>query len=171
MQMDKKHSKQFKKMRTMLKKRSESIVNLEKKMKKRQNDSELRKLRENLLLELQQQRRKVYEHERKCVREIGCQERSLYITLAAGLKPVIVEELAMLAEVEQLGKVMEKMDDILHDPYSTSADKENVMHNVTTCKEYYWFETPPSTPGLCPLGRDSGKCFLCQSILARTLPP
>jgi len=156
LQMDKEHSKQFKKMRILLKKRSESIVKVEKKMKKRKNDPELRALKENLLNELQQQRRNVYEQETKCVKEIGCQERSLYITLAAGLKPVIVEELAMLSEVEQLGKVMEKMDDILLDPYNNSDDKENIMHNVLKCKEYYCFETPPSTPGGSVLSSRTG---------------
>ena len=151
-QMDKNHSKQFKKVRTLLKKKSESLVKVEKKLKKNRNKPELIQMRNNLACDLQQERKRLCEQERLCVREIGRQERSIYTTFAAGLKPVIKEEFAMLREVEQLGEVMEKVNKIILDPYKDSDDYKQVASLVNLSKESFCFATPPSTPGGSAMG-------------------
>ena len=99
-EMDKKHNRQFKKMRTVIKKKSEALVKMDKKMKKNRNTEELILKRNNLVYDLKGEMKKLCEQERRHLREISKQERSVYTKVAAGLKPVIVCEFAMLREIE-----------------------------------------------------------------------
>ena len=165
--MDKEHSKKFKTMRTLLKKKSQSIVKVEKKLKKRKNNLELMKLRNNLVFDLQQQKKMSCEQERLYVTEIGCQERSFYMTLAAGIKPVITEELVMFREVEQLGEVMEQINTIIFDPNKNKDEANSVVNFVNTSQETFWFATPPSTPGGSLMGSRTGSL---RSINSFSIP-
>jgi len=153
--MDKDHSKQFKKMRTLMKKKSESMVKVERKLKKNRNKPELVQIRNNLACDLQQESKRLCEKERLCVREIGCMERTMYTTFAAGLKPVIGEEFAMLKEVEQLGEVLGKVNKIILDPYKDNEHYDGVKSFVNSSKQSFCFATPPSTPGGSTMGSRS----------------
>ena len=83
--LEKSHSRQFKKTRAGLKKPTEALAKLEKKLKKNKGDAEMAKLRETLVNELKvillhfssfiplpQVKKKMFEEqERSAVREVG----------------------------------------------------------------------------------------------------
>ena len=61
------------------------------------------------------------------LREISAQERSIFKRIAAGVKPVIVFEFAMLREVEQLGEVLERPNKIVMDPFKdNNFDRDSI---------------------------------------------
>ena len=89
--LEKTHSRQFKKTRAGLKKPTEALAKLEKKLKKNKGDAEMGKLRETLVNELKvvlwpfssfhshsQVKKKMFEEqERAAVREVGTYDRSV----------------------------------------------------------------------------------------------
>ena len=155
MEMEKEHNRQFKKMRTVIKKKSEALVKIDKKIKKNKNTTEMLQTRSNLVCNLKGDMKKLCEQERNHVREISRQERSVYTKVAAGLKPVIVCEFAILREIEQLGPVTENIDKIVMDPFKdTSCDGESISFGSKS-NESYSFATPPSTPGGSAMGSRS----------------
>ena len=143
MQMDKEHSKQFKNMRKVIMKKSEALVKTDKQLKKNRNTPEMVEMRNHLACDLQEERKKMGLQERLSLREISGQERSIFTRITAGVKPVIVCEIAMFREVEQLGEVMEKLNKIIIDN-NYDRDSNSFMNSS---KESYIFATPPSTPG------------------------
>ena len=64
------------------------------------------------------------------MQEIACQERTHYTTFAACLKPLLVEQVAMLREVEQLDGVMDKMNQIIADPFNKLSSSEEILSFV-----------------------------------------
>ena len=152
MHLEKEHSRQFKKTRAVLKKRAESIVKVDKKMKKGRADAEMLKLRENLLKDLEVKSVMFEEQERRAVREIACQERMHYTTFAACLKPLVAEELSMLREVEQLEGVLEKITKIVADPLKNIESSDDILSIMNHSEESFCFSTPPTSPGGSTLG-------------------
>ena len=153
--MDKEHSKLFKKGRKILKKKNDSLIKIDKKLKKTKIDPELELVRNNMLCSLQQESRSLHEHERRCVIEISRHERNIYTTVAAGINQVFGVEFAILREVEQLEEVMEKMKKFILHP-SSDADKcEELNSIVSRRKQSFVFVTPPSTPGGSRMGSRS----------------
>lgn len=146
--MEKEHAKEFKKTRTVLKKRTESAVKLERKLKKGKTDAEMLKLRDNMVKDVQMKSQMFEEQERMAVKEIACQERTHYTTFAACLKPMVMEELAMLREVEQLEDVMEKIDRIIADPFKNLETSNNIFFFAKNSEETFSFSTPPPSPAL-----------------------
>ena len=150
MEMEKEHNRQFKKVRTVIKKKSEALVKMDKKMKKTRSAEEPIHTRNNLVYDLKGEMRQLCEQERRHLREISEQERSVYTKVAAGLKPAIVCEFAMFREIEQLGEVMETMNKMIMDPFNDS-DGESVSF-FNNSEESYIFKTPPTTPGGSAMG-------------------
>eukprot|EP00090_Calanus_glacialis_P018836 TRINITY_DN29155_c0_g1_i1.p1 TRINITY_DN29155_c0_g1~~TRINITY_DN29155_c0_g1_i1.p1 ORF type:complete len:349 (-),score=87.14 TRINITY_DN29155_c0_g1_i1:418-1464(-) len=144
--MDKEHSKQFKKARTLLKRKSYSIGKIDRKLKKKKNDLELINQKKIASLDVQTELRILCEHERLSVREVMSHERSLYQVLATGLQPVIAAELAMFREGGQLGDLVENIDKSNSHPYHCEEDIKPVEY-LSTSNESLWFTTPTSTPG------------------------
>ena len=149
--MDKEHTKQFKKSRKNLKKKSDCLEKAEKTLKKSKNNQELVHMRNNIACELHQRRRSLYEKEMIFVREIGCQERSIYAAVAAGLSKVIGQEFAIFKEGEKMEELMEKMKKIISQPPTDTNSREN-PNLVNTGKHSFVFVTPPSTPGGSRMG-------------------
>ena len=112
LQRDKEHSKQFKNMRKVIMKKSESLVKVDKQLNKNRNTPELGQMRNNLACDLQEERKRLCLQER-----ISLRERSIFTRIGPGVKPVIVCEFAMFREVEQLGEVMVKLNKIIMDPF------------------------------------------------------
>ena len=74
------------------------------------------------------------EQERSAVQEIACQERIHFTTFAACLKPLLVEQVAMLREVEQLDGVMDKLNQIIADPFNKISSTEEILSFVKVRK-------------------------------------
>ena len=75
------------------------------------------------------------EQERSAVQEIACQERIHFTTFAACLKPLLVEQVAMLREVEQLDGVMDKLNQIIADPFNKLSSTEEILSFVKVKKK------------------------------------
>ena len=75
------------------------------------------------------------EQERSAVQEIACQERIHFTTFAACLKPLLVEQVAMLREVEQLDGVMDKLNQIIADPFNKISSTEEILSFVKVRKK------------------------------------
>ena len=75
------------------------------------------------------------EQERSAVQEIACQERIHFTTFAACLKPLLVEQVAMLREVEQLDGVMDKLNQIIADPFNKLSSTEEILSFVNVRKK------------------------------------
>ena len=101
--MDKEHSKQFKKVITLLKRKSYSIGKIDRKLRKKKNDLDLINKRKVAALEFQTELMMLCDHERLSVREAMSHERSLYLALSTGLQPVIAAEVAILREGGRVG--------------------------------------------------------------------
>ena len=69
--LEKTHSRQFKKTRAGLKKPTEALAKLEKKLKKNKGDLEMVKLRETLLNDLRAKKKMFEDQERAAVREVS----------------------------------------------------------------------------------------------------
>ena len=108
-QLDREHAKQFKKMRAVVKKRSEAVGKMKKKVKKRNKDPVLADQMERAEEDLESATEIFVEKEKAAVRDIQGVERTMFATFAAGWKQVIAEEFAMLNQVEKLGEMMEKI--------------------------------------------------------------
>ena len=153
--MDKEHSKLFKKGRNTLKKKKDSLVKVDKKLKKTIGDPELVLMRNDIVCSLQQESRGLHEQERNCVREISSQERNIYTTVAAGINHIFGVEFAIFREVEKLEEVMEKMKNSIIYP-SHDADRcEDLTSFGNRRKQSFVFVTPPSTPGGSRMGSRS----------------
>ena len=132
-----------------IKLQAENVAKLDKKLKKNKTDVKVAKARDEmakdlevpgiflilsqnltLILMLQVKTQQFEEQERSAVQEIACQERTHYTTFAACLKPLIVEQVAMLREVEQLDGVMDKLNQIIADPFNKLSSSEEIVSFV-----------------------------------------
>ena len=145
-QLDREHSKQFKKIRTVVKKRSQAVGKLEKKVKKRNKDSELADQMETSVRDLQAATEIFVEKERTAVRDIQSVERNIFATFTAGWKQVIAEEFAMLNQVERLGEVMEKIDKEILFPSSLMERSDFGQAHSLDMDRSYSLHTPTSSP-------------------------
>merc|ERR1711892_407415 len=110
-----------------LKKKKDSILKMDKKIKNGKQEPELSKLRDSMVKDLQTRSEIFAEQERMAVREISCQERTHFTTFAACLKPVMAEECAMLSQAKMLREVTEKLNEIISDPFKNLLHSENTL--------------------------------------------
>merc|ERR1711892_380406 len=115
-----------------LKKKKDSILKMDKKIKNGKQEPELSKLRDSMVKDLQTRSEIFAEQERMAVREISCQERTHFTTFAACLKPVMAEECAMLSQAKMLREVTEKLNDIISDPFKNLHHSENNLEPLNT---------------------------------------
>merc|ERR1719320_258929 len=104
------HEKDFRKIKTLLKKKKESIGKLEKKLKDMRSRCEI-----------------FVDQEKMAVREISCQERTQYTTFSACLKSVLSEEFEMLSKAALLNEVMERLNEIIADPFKNLQYLESII--------------------------------------------
>ena len=118
---------------------------------KRQQLVEMKTILEN---DLRTQGQHVLETQRKYVKDIVQQERGMYGQLASGMSPVILQEVALIREVEQLEEIVERLNKVLYDRQKSEEDCEHVC--LVSRQEQFSFVTPPSTPGGSLMGSRTG---------------
>ena len=157
-QLEKDHSKEYKKSRVALKKRVEAVGRLDKKLRKgKKPDRDLERLRDGMARELLLRREEILEQERAAVRAIAHQERTHFTTFAACVKPLVSQEVAMLREVEQLEGVMERVDRIILQPFKDLESSEDILSLVAECSGSSLLASSQySSPGGSTLGSRSG---------------
>ncbi|CAN8025078.1 unnamed protein product [Ixodes persulcatus] len=156
LQLDKDHSKEFKRARQEIKKMSTDTLRLQKKVKKgaryetqRSLDCALQDVSDKYLL--------LEETEKQAVRRALVEERGRFCLLVACLRPVVQEELLMLHEIAHLQEILDSLARLTADPQRLPSASEQVIADL---KGSDWaFQTPPSSPS--SLGsRKSSMCSI-----------
>ena len=173
---------EYKKYRSGIKKKSEQVSRLRKKSKKDNNrghsgslviaDPSVQRLIEQTSRDLNSQYRQLFDHEKKCVRQILTEERLRYCNLVASLKPIIDEELGMLSELASVEDVMQKLGSVTSNPDEVITDE--FIDDVTN-QGGLVYATPPTTPSPSMGSRKSSMCSISSlassSSTQQTLSP
>merc|ERR1711892_1235559 len=111
--LDKDHGKHLKKMRSVVKKRSGSLIKLEKKVKKGKPFEEISQKKECELAELLLHCKEFEEQERMAVKKLAKQERNFFVNFLVGIKPVLMVEMAMFKETTMISEMLEDVEKIV----------------------------------------------------------
>lgn len=179
--LDKEHTKEYKKAKSELKKRSTDTLRLQKKKARkgivqshghsqitalqaqgnRLDDSELNRLLESSEASVQEKRFSLEETERKAVRAALLEERGRFCQFAKFLRPVLDEEISMLMELTHLQEVSDQLERHAASPYDLPAASEQVITDLKGREMTQWaLATPPSSPSLSLGSRKSSMCSI-----------
>lgn len=135
--LDKDHSKEYKKVRQELKKRSSDSLKLQKKTKKG-----LQLDREQVLDRVQV----LEELEKNAVRRALLEERGRFCCLVSMLRPLMEEEMSFLGEVSHLQTLSEDLRILTMDPHKLPPSSEQVLLDLKSSESSWSFQTPPTSP-------------------------
>ena len=161
--MEKKHKKEFKKLRNEIERKLGTIDKLRKKVNK-ENKNEIRKQIEEKSGELYTEYQVLEKQERQAVRRINLEERSQFCDFAACVKQVVVEEVAVMEEMESIKEVLESMDTIIDDPQNI-PDTTDVMNDIMKSGTNYSFDTPTSSANGSLRGSRCGSLTSISSLV------
>ncbi|XP_064871610.1 protein MTSS 1-like isoform X2 [Oncorhynchus nerka] len=157
--LDKDHAKEYKKVRSEIKKKSLDTLKLQKKAKKGRGDvqpqlnSAMQDVNDKYLL--------LEETEKQAVRKALVEERSRLCTFVSMLRPVVDEEISMLGEVTHLQTISDDLKMLTMDPHKLPPASEQVILDLKG-SDYNWsYQTPPSSPSTTR----SRKSSMCSSTL------
>ncbi|XP_045552579.1 protein MTSS 1 isoform X6 [Salmo salar] len=161
--LDKDHAKEYKKVRSEIKKKSLDTLKLQKKAKKAdalgrgdvqpQLNSAMQDVSDKYLL--------LEETETQAVRKALVEERSRLCTFVSMLRPVVDEEISMLGEVTHLQTISDDLKMLTMDPHKLPPASEQVILDLKG-SDYNWsYQTPPSSPSTTR----SRKSSMCSSTL------
>ncbi|XP_045069675.1 protein MTSS 1-like isoform X6 [Coregonus clupeaformis] len=163
--LDKDHAKEYKKVRSEIKKKSSDTLKLQRKAKKAdalgrgdvqpQLDSAMQDVSDKYLL--------LEETEKQAVRKALIEERSRLCTFVSMLRPVVDEEISMLGEVTHLQTISDDLKMLTMDPHKLPPASEQVILDLKG-SDYNWsYQTPPSSPS-ATMFRKSSMCSSLNSI-------
>lgn len=157
--LDKDHTKEYRKARTEIKKRTENAARLQKKAKKAGKNSELNKVLESTVNDLRARYGQLEEMERTAVRHALTEERARYCAFALALRPVLEEEVGLVSELGHLQEVMTQLEKHSADPHTLPPASEQVLLDIKGGDTQWSWQTPPSSPS--SLGsRKSSMCSI-----------
>ena len=114
--------------------------------------------------DLRTQGHAVLDHQRRTVKDVVQQERGMFTLLASGMSPVILQEVALIKEVEQMEEVVDRMNKVLFDRQKCDEEYEHVL---VAKHDQFSFSTPPSTPGGSLMGSRTGSVRSLNSFSSR----
>uniref|UniRef100_A0A3B3HBC3 MTSS I-BAR domain containing 2a n=1 Tax=Oryzias latipes TaxID=8090 RepID=A0A3B3HBC3_ORYLA len=158
-QLDKDHTKEYKRSRQEIKRKSLDTIKLQKKARKGrgnlrpQLDSAMQDVNDLYLL--------MEETEKQAVRRALLEERGRYCSFISLLQPVVNVEIAMLGEITHLQAIVEDLTVLTEDPHKLPPASEQVIRDLKG-SDYSWsYQTPPSSPS-STTSRKSSMCSLLQ---------
>uniref|UniRef100_A0A3Q3GS57 MTSS I-BAR domain containing 1 n=1 Tax=Kryptolebias marmoratus TaxID=37003 RepID=A0A3Q3GS57_KRYMA len=163
--LDKDHAKEYKRARQEIKKKSSDTLKLQKKAKKADNlgrgdiqpqlDSAMQDVSDKFIL--------LEETEKQALRKALIEERQRFCCFVAMLRPVVDEEISMLAEVTHLQTISEDLKTLTSDPHKLPPASEQVILDLKG-SDYGWsYQTPPSSPSTT-MSRKSSMCSSLNSV-------
>ncbi|XP_061919380.1 protein MTSS 1-like isoform X8 [Entelurus aequoreus] len=163
--LDKDHSKEYKRARQEIKKKSSDTLKLQKKAKKADNfgrgdilpqlDSAMQDVSDKYIL--------LEETEKQALRKALIEERQRFCSFVAMLRPVVDEEISMLGEVTHLQSISEDLKSLTSDPHKLPPASEQVILDLKG-SDYAWsYQTPPSSPSTS-VSRKSSMCSSLNSV-------
>ncbi|XP_077503627.1 uncharacterized protein LOC144114049 isoform X2 [Amblyomma americanum] len=147
LQLDKDHSKEFKRARQEIKKMSTDTLRLQKKVKKGSGKWEMQRSLECALQEMSDRCLLLEEAEKQAVRRALVEERARYCLLVACLTPVLEEELLMLQETSHLQEILDSLAKLTRNPECLPSASEQVITDLKGSQGTWTFQTPPGSPG------------------------
>ncbi|XP_056641071.1 mucin-2 isoform X1 [Diorhabda sublineata] len=156
--LDKDHTRDFKRAKSELKKRSTDTLRLQKKLKKGVG-GDVQKRFECGLQDVTERRQLLEETEKHAVRAALIEERTRFCSFVGLLKPVVEEEIAMLTEMGHLQEAVQQLEKHTYDPKSLPPASEQIIADLKSSESGWSFQTPPSSPS--SLGsRKSSMCSI-----------
>lgn len=146
LQLDKDHSKEFKRARQEIKKMSTDTLRLQKKVKKGSGKWEMQRSLECALQEMSDRCLLLEEAEKQAVRRALVEERARYCLLVACLTPVLEEELLMLQETSHLQEILDSLAKLTRNPECLPSASEQVITDLKASQGTWTFQTPPGSP-------------------------
>lgn len=144
---DKEHTKDYKRCRAELKKRSTDTLRLQKKAKKGQSDS-IQSLFESSMHDISLRKADLEEVERRSLRAAMIEERTRFCTFVNLLQPVIKEEFEVMYELGHLQEAMETVLNVTKHPnILPQASEELILETKTSSASYLYPESPGGSHG------------------------
>ncbi|CAL1546265.1 unnamed protein product [Lymnaea stagnalis] len=128
-QLDKDHSKEYKKAKQDIKKAASDTMRLQKKVRKgtSHGKSDMHHKLESAMLEVNSKYHQLEETEKNSVRAALIEERSRFCLFITCLKPFVDNELKLLTEISHIGEIMESLCLQASDPSVLPPSSEQVI--------------------------------------------
>ena len=136
--------KEFKLLRSGIKRKIDTIHKLRRKVTK-ENSYEVNKQIEENTSELYTDYRVLEKQEKQAVRRINMEERSQFCDFAVCIRQVLVEEIALLEKVEGVKEGLTDINKVIDDPHSMPNTADEVISDILTSGTNYSFDTPTSS--------------------------
>merc|ERR1719206_368838 len=135
-ELEKDHTKQLKKMRSVMKKRSASVVKLEKKIReKKKIPVNISQKKDSEIGELLLQCKQFEEQEREAVKDIAGEERNLFAAFLIGLQPLLMVELAIFQETNKIDEALREVENIIGKENNGLETSDGKVSIITSKKE------------------------------------
>ncbi|XP_055686322.1 protein MTSS 2 isoform X2 [Lutzomyia longipalpis] len=158
---DKDHTKEYKRCRAELKKRSTDTLRLQKKARKGQSDT-MQSLVNSSLHDMTQRRAELEEIEKKSLRIAMVEERERYCTFVNFLQPVVKEEYEVMYELSHLQEAMDAIVNVTKDPNVLPPSSEEIILATKSTMNLY-----PESPGAASGGGGSSQGGCSASLGSR----
>ncbi|KAF0024150.1 hypothetical protein F2P81_022952 [Scophthalmus maximus] len=154
-------SRDYKKARQEIKKRSSDTLKLQKKAKKGRGD--LQPQLDTAMQDVSDKYLLLEETEKAAVRKALVEERSRFCCFVSMLRPVVEEEMSMLGEVTHLRTLTDDLKILTMDPHKLPASSEQVIVDLKGSECTWSYQTPPSSPSTT-VSRKSSMCSSLNSV-------
>ncbi|XP_028967323.1 uncharacterized protein LOC100904857 [Galendromus occidentalis] len=170
-QIDRTHSKEFKRARSELKKKNTDTLRLRKKVKRASSGamgggSELvQKCLNHAMQDIHDDYILLEETQKQAVRRALIEQRRRYCAFVGCMKPVMDEETHLLEEVGHLEEVMDSLCKLTANPERLPSASEQVIEDAKVgynlmSESIYGYHSPPSSPGSSLGSRKSSMCSI-----------
>ncbi|XP_054714364.1 uncharacterized protein LOC129223996 [Uloborus diversus] len=144
--LDKDHSKEYKRAKQELKKKSSDTLRLQKKVRK-VGVIDIRRTLDYALQDVTDKYLLLEEIEKQSVRKALIEERSHFCLFVGYLQPVLESELAMLHEINHIQEIIDTLSKITGDPHVLPSTSEQVITDVKKAENTWSFHvSPPGSP-------------------------
>ncbi|XP_059156664.1 uncharacterized protein LOC131941431 isoform X2 [Physella acuta] len=162
-QLDKDHSKEYKKAKLDIKKAASDTIRLQKKVKKgaTHGKSDMHQKLESAMLEVNSKYHELEETEKNSVRLALIEERSRFCLFITCLKPFVDQELKLLTEISHISEIMESLCMQASEPSVLPPSSEQVILDLKGVENAWSFNQQPSPPS-SPSSLGSRKSSMCS---------
>lgn len=159
--LDKDRTKEFKKCRAELKKRSQGTLKLQKKAKRAAGEN-MQSLVESSMMNVNQQKSELDDMERTYLRAAMVEDRTRYSFFVNALRPVVKEEYEMMYEIGHLQEAMQTVDNAAKDPSNLPQSSEELILDLKPSLNFFSDSPTHSTSQLALDSIGSRKNSVCS---------
>lgn len=165
-QLDKDHSRDYKKGQQEIKKMSVDIPKLQKRAGKGRLDA--RQKLDQILLSVGNKCQLLENAEVTAVRGVMLEEHARFCFFVQCLQPLMDGEMNILHELSRFQEVIDIISEQTKDPTALPPAGEQVLHDLKSATSTCTYQTPPGSPVLSSLSRKSSLCSVDSSSSGST---